>query len=233
METSAKASINVEDAFFTLARDIKAKMEKKLVRFLMCCTSGPFLAWSRQEWLLYLIFLCFARIGCHFPSWCAAGNWLCQKMTFAWNACTVVMGQFRRSIPYLKKTSYSSCSLKSVSIDPLVVCRLAKIFLHLLNSDFLLQEASHPSGKGGGHQIKADEPPRKPLTSWLSRCSILWFSSRLVNVLFPFFLNTKFFLPPLSSHLVFFLNPLYKLSNFLFGTQLYFFFSFFLKICFV
>jgi hypothetical protein len=29
------------------------------------------------------------------------------------------------------------------------------------------------------------------------------------------------------------LNPLYKLSNFLFGTQLYFFFSFFLKICFV
>ena len=32
METSAKASINVEEAFFTLARDIKAKMEKKLVR---------------------------------------------------------------------------------------------------------------------------------------------------------------------------------------------------------
>ena len=33
METSAKASINVEEAFFTLARDIKAKMEKRLVRF--------------------------------------------------------------------------------------------------------------------------------------------------------------------------------------------------------
>jgi len=34
METSAKASINVEDAFFTLARDIKCKMEKRLVRFI-------------------------------------------------------------------------------------------------------------------------------------------------------------------------------------------------------
>lgn len=31
IETSAKESINVEEAFFTLARDIKAKMEKKLV----------------------------------------------------------------------------------------------------------------------------------------------------------------------------------------------------------
>jgi Ras-related protein Rab-8A len=31
METSAKASINVEESFFTLARDIKAKMEKKIV----------------------------------------------------------------------------------------------------------------------------------------------------------------------------------------------------------
>ena len=31
METSAKASINVEEAFFTLARDIKCKMEKRLV----------------------------------------------------------------------------------------------------------------------------------------------------------------------------------------------------------
>jgi Ras-related protein Rab-8A len=35
METSAKASINVEEAFFALARDIKAKMDKKLV-----CLSG-------------------------------------------------------------------------------------------------------------------------------------------------------------------------------------------------
>lgn len=31
METSAKASVNVEDAFLTLASDIKAKMEKKMV----------------------------------------------------------------------------------------------------------------------------------------------------------------------------------------------------------
>jgi Ras-related protein Rab-8A len=30
METSAKSSINVEEAFFTLARDIKNKMEKRL-----------------------------------------------------------------------------------------------------------------------------------------------------------------------------------------------------------
>ena len=34
METSAKSSINVEEAFFTLARDIKAKMDRKLVRNL-------------------------------------------------------------------------------------------------------------------------------------------------------------------------------------------------------
>lgn len=32
METSAKASINVEEAFYALARDIKLKMEKRLVR---------------------------------------------------------------------------------------------------------------------------------------------------------------------------------------------------------
>lgn len=31
METSAKSSCNVEEAFFTLANDIKAKMERKLV----------------------------------------------------------------------------------------------------------------------------------------------------------------------------------------------------------
>lgn len=31
METSAKASINVEEAFLTLASDIKAKTEKRMV----------------------------------------------------------------------------------------------------------------------------------------------------------------------------------------------------------
>lgn len=31
LETSAKASINVEEAFYTLAKDIKSKMEKRLV----------------------------------------------------------------------------------------------------------------------------------------------------------------------------------------------------------
>ena len=34
METSAKANVNVEDAFVTLARDIKVKMDKKLVCML-------------------------------------------------------------------------------------------------------------------------------------------------------------------------------------------------------
>ena len=34
METSAKNSTNVEEAFIALARDIKKKMDKKLVRFL-------------------------------------------------------------------------------------------------------------------------------------------------------------------------------------------------------
>lgn len=33
METSAKASINVDEAFISLARDIKAKMDKKLVSY--------------------------------------------------------------------------------------------------------------------------------------------------------------------------------------------------------
>jgi len=45
METSAKGSINVEEAFFTLARDIKAKMDKKLVSLLK----------NKQYYLLYLL----------------------------------------------------------------------------------------------------------------------------------------------------------------------------------
>ncbi|XP_057564656.1 ras-related protein Rab-8A isoform X1 [Hippopotamus amphibius kiboko] len=39
METSAKANINVENAFFTLARDIKAKMDKKLPQILQVVTT--------------------------------------------------------------------------------------------------------------------------------------------------------------------------------------------------
>ena len=35
LETSAKASINVEEGFFTLARDIKAKMDRKLVNIVV------------------------------------------------------------------------------------------------------------------------------------------------------------------------------------------------------
>ncbi|CAH1111270.1 unnamed protein product [Psylliodes chrysocephalus] len=40
IETSAKASIRVEEAFYTLARDIKAKMEKKLVSKLYTPRGG-------------------------------------------------------------------------------------------------------------------------------------------------------------------------------------------------
>lgn len=35
-----------------------------------------------------------------------------------------------------------------------------------------VQEASNPP-KGGGHQLRASEPQRKP-PSWLARCTILW-----------------------------------------------------------
>ncbi|XP_044630498.2 ras-related protein Rab-8A isoform X1 [Equus asinus] len=47
METSAKANINVENAFFTLARDIKAKMDKKL--FFSLQYDGITLTGSRDE----------------------------------------------------------------------------------------------------------------------------------------------------------------------------------------
>lgn len=43
METSAKSSINVEEAFYTLARDIKAKMEKKLVSTILECNNVLFI----------------------------------------------------------------------------------------------------------------------------------------------------------------------------------------------
>ena len=41
METSAKSSFNVEEAFFTLAKDIKAKMERKLVCFFKISSILP------------------------------------------------------------------------------------------------------------------------------------------------------------------------------------------------
>lgn len=37
METSAKLNENIENAFFTLARDIKTKTEKKLVSLIFFC----------------------------------------------------------------------------------------------------------------------------------------------------------------------------------------------------
>ena len=45
LETSAKSSINVEEAFFTLARDIKAKMEKKLVSMRRISARGGPAGW--------------------------------------------------------------------------------------------------------------------------------------------------------------------------------------------
>lgn len=39
LETSAKNSINVEEAFFTLARDIKSKMEKRMVSWALLMSS--------------------------------------------------------------------------------------------------------------------------------------------------------------------------------------------------
>jgi Ras-related protein Rab-8A len=82
LETSAKNSINVEEAFFTLARDIKSKMEKRMV--------------SCGRNLVKYSFLTFP--GCIF------------------------------------------------------------------------QEANNPP-KGGGHQLKANEPARKPGLGWLSKCN--------------------------------------------------------------
>lgn len=76
METSAKASINVEDAFFTLARDIKAKMEKKLVRYFSVLHSFH----SALDQVKNDCFISFSFVSpvldaiAHFPSWCAEGN---------------------------------------------------------------------------------------------------------------------------------------------------------------
>ncbi|XP_074834124.1 ras-related protein Rab-8A isoform X3 [Carettochelys insculpta] len=54
METSAKANINIENAFFTLARDIKAKMDKKLAVPLGCIgDSKSFLSLQLSGGFLY------------------------------------------------------------------------------------------------------------------------------------------------------------------------------------
>ena len=55
METSAKASINVEEAFFTLARDIKAKMEKRLVRVKFNLDVQKRISWSNSFPSLFLL----------------------------------------------------------------------------------------------------------------------------------------------------------------------------------
>ena len=60
METSAKNSTNVQDAFLSLARDIKTKMEKKMVRYLIsftlfCYTWLLLKPFSRLEQSLWII----------------------------------------------------------------------------------------------------------------------------------------------------------------------------------
>lgn len=60
IETSAKESINVEEAFYTLARDIKAKMEKKLVRKIITCL--VYIVQYRE-----ILFLCTSKLVCKIP----------------------------------------------------------------------------------------------------------------------------------------------------------------------
>lgn len=49
METSAKGNIRVEDAFFTLARDIKAKTERNLVLALLLPPRPPLTMMTFQQ----------------------------------------------------------------------------------------------------------------------------------------------------------------------------------------
>ena len=53
METSAKASINVEEAFFTLARDIKCKMEKRLVNIIIIMRDFIYFFLVKSHFLYY------------------------------------------------------------------------------------------------------------------------------------------------------------------------------------
>lgn len=53
METSAKLNENIENAFFTLARDIKAKTEKRLVSFRSLICRQLYLSLSLTNFLLF------------------------------------------------------------------------------------------------------------------------------------------------------------------------------------
>lgn len=60
IETSAKSSVNVEHAFFTLARDIKAKVEKKLVSYRLTyyfTTTNQYYIYLRTIIHLFIMFI--------------------------------------------------------------------------------------------------------------------------------------------------------------------------------
>ena len=58
VETSAKNSVNVEEAFFTLARDIKAKMDRKLVRITFSSHSYSVLLFLHMFAIPTITFYC-------------------------------------------------------------------------------------------------------------------------------------------------------------------------------
>lgn len=84
METSAKASINVEEAFTALARDIKSKMDKKTVCNSCCLANRRIYIWIYMEAMIFI-----SGINCLFSRWsteilCSFG--LLLKL---WNICNV------------------------------------------------------------------------------------------------------------------------------------------------
>ena len=64
METSAKASINVEEAFFALARDIKLKMEQRLVSDHRGYKDCSFNLKLEAICILLYYFLCYFSLLC-------------------------------------------------------------------------------------------------------------------------------------------------------------------------